>query len=66
MMDASEIRSHQSASGGLYISNTWERYIKLRELYLEDVPNDLPSPDVLAVVLLSEIGEDRGGQAGRN
>ncbi|KIV98823.1 uncharacterized protein PV09_09436 [Verruconis gallopava] len=56
MMDAAEICLHPFISNVLYVSNRWERHIKQRQPHLQNVPEDLPPGDDVAIILLSEDG----------
>ncbi|OJJ96651.1 hypothetical protein ASPACDRAFT_63549 [Aspergillus aculeatus ATCC 16872] len=56
MMDSSEICLHPSIPNVLYVSNRWERHIARREPHLQNVPQQLPPGDAIAIILLSDDG----------
>lgn len=56
MMDSAEICLHPNIPNVLYVSNRWERHIASREPHLDDVPEELPPGDAIAIILLSDDG----------
>lgn len=56
MMDSSEICLHPSIPNVLYVSNRWERHIARREPHLQNVPQQPPPGDAIAIILLSDDG----------
>ena len=56
MMDSAEICLHPNIPNVLYVSNRWERHIAAREPHLDNVPEELPSGDAIAIILLSDDG----------
>ncbi|GKZ52011.1 hypothetical protein AbraIFM66951_009358, partial [Aspergillus brasiliensis] len=56
MMDSAEISLHPSIPNVVYVSNRWERHIAKREPHLQNVPQDLPQGDAIAIILLSDDG----------
>ncbi|GKZ24456.1 hypothetical protein AbraCBS73388_011270 [Aspergillus brasiliensis] len=55
-MDSAEISLHPSIPNVVYVSNRWERHIAKREPHLQNVPQDLPQGDAIAIILLSDDG----------
>ncbi|OTB04028.1 hypothetical protein M426DRAFT_262522 [Hypoxylon sp. CI-4A] len=56
MMDSGEICLHPSIPNVIYVSNRWERHISKRQPHLQNVPEDLPEGDAVAIILLSNNG----------
>ena len=56
MMDSAEICVHPNIPNVLYVSNRWERHIAELETHLENVPEELPPGDAIAIILLSNDG----------
>lgn len=57
MMDSAEICVHPNFTNVLYVSNRWERHIAELEPHLENVPEELPPGDAIAIILLSNDGK---------
>lgn len=56
MMDSAEICLHPNIPNVLYVTNRWERHIARLEPHLENVPEELPPGDAIAIILLSNDG----------
>jgi len=55
-MDAAEISLHPKIPNVLYVSNRWARHIAQREPHLQNVPQEVPPGDEIAIILLSANG----------
>lgn len=55
LMDSAELCLHPKIPNVLYATNRWEKHIE-RTSHLANVPNERPSGDAVAIILLSDDG----------